>query len=108
MKKLTFIMFAAALAGCASAAQKTEPSQEQKHEQIKYCEQRKDCVHFNEAFLFDEDGCLKPEYMGIVQEDIKCFDKNGDGCVSRAEYDEVNKYWKTHTPEPGQSLCDMK
>ena len=62
---------------------------------------------FDEAAFFDKNGCLSADMRsGYEQSELKCFDANGDGCISREEWD---NYWIKTTaaavknpPEPGQ------
>ena len=70
--------------------------------------EKQEAAHFDTAFLFEKDGCLKEDIKEGYKEDIPCLDKNKDGCITRAEWDDFMGYWSTHVPEAGVSLCKQK
>ena len=63
--------------------------------------------HFDNAYLF-ENGCLNQDMMQGYAQDIKCIDKNQDGCVTREEWKEFMEYWRYNIPEPGVPLCEQR
>ena len=57
---------------------------------------------------FDENNCMKPEYLAGFADDIRCLDPMETGCVTRAAFEEFQNFWTTHTPQPGISMCEQK
>ncbi|MDR1360857.1 MAG: hypothetical protein LBJ18_00925 [Rickettsiales bacterium] len=93
MKKL---MILAAICGLAASCGTNAPN----------LEKQGGAEHMPESYLFEKDGCLKADVKRGYADDVRCLDKNKDGCITRSEWDAVMDYWRTHTPQPGQSLCD--
>ena len=69
------------------------------------CCTQQEPAEFDTAALFGADGCLTPDMVHGYSEEIPCLDKDKDGCVTRAEWDDFMDYWRTHVPESGQPLC---
>jgi hypothetical protein len=108
MKKHLMICAALlALAGCAGAP-KSDARPAEKNKAARPAAENAGREHMPASFLFDGKGCLKQDIKDGHTADIACLDPDKDGCVTRAEWDNVMGYWTTHTPEPGQSLCDRK